>query len=359
MKGLQVPMSEDFARYSCQIALPGFSESAQRLLQQARVLIVGAGGLGCPAAQYLAAAGVGALGIADFDTISISNLHRQVLYNPQDVGLSKALVICERLQKQNPGIKLVPLQIKITSDNAMSIFQQYDIIVDGTDNFETRYLLNDAAVLSGKPLVYGAIYQFEGQVAVWNVKNTDGTFSSNYRDLFPEVDATQIPNCAEGGVIPTLAGVIGCMQANEVIKYITKTGELLAGKILMLDAQTLQSRIIKIGSVSKASIKQLKPTEDIPLISAIELKKSLDASRFELIDVRTERERDQYDIGGRHIPLIELEDYLDYFAGSGEKVFYCSTGKRSAEAVKVVKQKYPSAKVSSLDGGLDAFLSEP
>lgn len=345
-------MSEDFARYSCQIALPGFSESAQQLLQQAKVLVVGAGGLGCPSAQYLAAAGVGTLGIADFDTISTSNLHRQVLYTPQDAGLSKVLVACERLQKQNPDIKLIPHQLKITSDNAMELLQQYDIVLDGTDNFETRYLLNDAAVLLEKPLVYGAIYQFEGQVAVWNVKNTDETHSPNYRDLFPEVDATQIPNCAEGGVIPTLAGIIGCMQANEVIKYITKTGELLAGKILMLDAQTLQSRIIKIGSVSKVKIKQLMQTEKIPLISASELKKGLEENRFELIDVRTDRERDAYDIGGKHIPLIELEDHLDYFAGNGEKVFYCATGKRSADAVKVVKHKYPDAEVYSLDGGL-------
>ncbi|HEY9002850.1 MAG TPA: HesA/MoeB/ThiF family protein [Mucilaginibacter sp.] len=348
-------MSEDFARYSCQIALPGFSESAQRLLQQAKVLIVGAGGLGCPAAQYLTAAGVGTLGIADFDIVSISNLHRQILYTPEDAGLSKTLVACERLQKQNSSIKLISHQVKITSDNVMDLLQQYDIVVDGTDNFETRYLLNDAAVLSDKPLVYGAIYQFEGQIAVWNAKNTDGTFSPNYRDLFPEVDATQVPNCAEGGVIPTLAGIIGCMQANEVIKYITKTGELLTGRILMLDAQTLQSRIIKIGSVSKVSIKQLKRTEEIPLISVADLKKGIEESRFELIDVRTERERDEYDIGGKHIPLIELEDHMDYFSGSREKVFYCATGKRSADAVKVIKQKYPDAKVFSLDGGLEKW----
>lgn len=348
-------MSEDFARYSCQIALPGFSESAQQLLKQAKVLIVGAGGLGCPSAQYLAAAGIGTLGIADFDTVSISNLHRQVLYTPQDAGLSKVLVSCERLQKQNPDIKLIPHQVRITSANVIALLQQYDLIVDGTDNFETRYLLNDAAVLSGKPLVYGAIYQFEGQVAVWNARNAEGTYSPNYRDLFPEVDATQIPSCAEGGVIPTLAGIIGCMQANEVIKYITKTGELLAGKILMVDAQTLQSRIIKIGSVSKVSIKELKQTENIPLISVAELKKGIEANRFELIDVRTDRERDVYDIGGKHIPLIELEDHLDYFAGSREKVFYCATGKRSADAVKVIKQKYPDAKVFSLDGGVEEW----
>src|SRR5579863_573864 len=151
-------MNTDFTRYSCQIALPGFGEAAQQLLQQAKVLVVGAGGLGCPALQYLAAAGVGTIGAADYDTISASNLHRQILYNPSDAGLKKATVACERLQQQNPGIKLIPLDIKITSQNVMDIIRQYDIVVDSTDNFETRYLLNDAAVLSGKPLVYGAIY---------------------------------------------------------------------------------------------------------------------------------------------------------------------------------------------------------
>src|ERR1700743_2942478 len=164
-------MFEDFTRYSCQIALPGFSKATQDLLQQAKGLIVGAGGLGCPAAQYLAAAGIGTLGIADFDTISVSNLHRQVLYTPEDAGLKKVSVICDRLQKQNPGIKLVPHDIRITSENVMGILDQYDIIVDGKDNFDSRYLLNGAAVLLKKPLVYGAIYQFEGQVAVWNVPN--------------------------------------------------------------------------------------------------------------------------------------------------------------------------------------------
>jgi adenylyltransferase/sulfurtransferase len=348
-------MSEDFTRYNCQIALPGFSESTQKLLQQSKVLIVGAGGLGCPAAQYLAAAGVGSLGIADFDTVSISNLHRQVLYTPADAGLKKVTIACERLQKQNPDIKLVAHDIKIISDNVMEILQQYDLVLDGTDNFETRYLLNDSAVLLGKPLIYGAIYQFEGQVAVWNIRNADDTLSPNYRDLFPEVDATQIPNCADGGVIPTLAGIIGCMQANEAIKYITKTGELLAGKILIFDAQTLQSRIIKIGTVTKTKITGLKASVNIPTISVTDLKKGLKDNLFELIDVRTEQERDEFDIGGKHIPLIELEDHLDYFSGEGRKVLYCATGKRSADAIKVIKQKYPDANVFSLDGGLIAW----
>ncbi|MDB5133853.1 MAG: thiamine biosynthesis protein [Mucilaginibacter sp.] len=349
-------MPADFTRYSCQIALPGFSESTQNLLQQAKVLVVGAGGLGCPAAQYLAASGVGVLGIADYDIVSISNLHRQVLYTPADADLKKAIIACERLRRQNPGIKLVPHDVKITSENVISIVNDYDIIVDGTDNFDTRYLLNDAAVLLGKPLVYGAIYQFEGQVAVWNIKNTDGAFSPNYRDLFPQVDATQIPNCAEGGVIPTLAGIIGCMQANEVIKYITKTGELLSGKILILDAQTLQSRIIKIGNVTKIQISTLTATVDIPTISAIKLKKDLADNLIELIDVRTDRERDKFDIGGKHFPLDELEENMVHFSGARTIVLYCATGKRSGEAVKLIKQKYPNACVFSLEGGLKTWM---
>ena len=154
-------MTDNDLRYTCQIALPGFSEIAQQLLQQAKVLIVGAGGLGCPSAQYLTSTGVGTIGIADFDVVSISNLHRQILYTPNDVGMQKATLACQRLQLQNPGVKLVPYTDKITSENVLEIVAQYDIVVDGTDNFETRYLLNDACVISGKPLVYGAIYQFE------------------------------------------------------------------------------------------------------------------------------------------------------------------------------------------------------
>jgi molybdopterin/thiamine biosynthesis adenylyltransferase/rhodanese-related sulfurtransferase len=348
-------MHPDLLRYSCQVALPGFGEASQQLLQNAKVLIVGAGGLGCPSAQYLAASGVGTLGIADFDTVSISNLHRQVLYNPSDVGQLKAEIACERLQKQNPGIKLVPHIIKIDSSNVMQVIEIYDIIVDGTDNFDTRYLLNDAGVLSGKPIVYGAIYQYEGQVAIWNVLNEDGTRSPNYRDLFPQIDATQIPNCAEGGVIPTLAGIIGCMQANEVIKYITKAGEVLVGKVLVFDAQTMQSRVIKIGTTTKTNIIALQQTADIPTITAIEAKKGLANNTLELVDVRTDQERDEFDIGGMHFELDEVEDNLGEFEAGKTYVFYCSSGKRSGEAVKLLQQKLPGVKAYSLEGGLGSW----
>ncbi|TSD66819.1 thiamine biosynthesis protein [Inquilinus sp. KBS0705] len=349
-------MHPDLLRYSCQIALPGFNEAAQQLLQGAKVLVVGAGGLGCPAAQYLASSGIGTIGIADYDTVSVSNLHRQILYNPTDVGLYKAEVACRRLQQQNPGINIVPFVLKITSGNVMQILADYDIVLDGTDNFETRYLLNDAAVLSGKPVVYGAIYQFEGQVAIWNTLNPDGTRSPNYRDLYPHVDATQIPNCAEGGVIPTLAGIIGCMQANEVIKYITHTGELLAGKVLLFDALSMQSRVIKIGTTTNTNITGLQTTTSIPTITAVELQKGLADNNLQLIDVRTNEEREAYDIGGLHIPMDELEDSLDKLSADETWVLYCASGKRSGEAVKLILDKLPGLKVFSLANGLKSWV---
>ena len=349
-------MNPELLKYSCQIALPGFNESAQHLLKNAKVLIVGAGGLGCPAAQYLTAAGIGTLGICDFDRVSISNLHRQILFTPADVGAKKTTVACERLQKQNPDIELIAHDVKISSHNVMDVIAEYDILVDATDNFETRYLLNDAAVITGKPIVYGAIYQYEGQVAVWNVVNKTGSKSSNYRDVFPKVDASQIPNCAEGGVIPTLAGIIGCIQANEVIKYITQTGELLSGKIMIFDAQTLQSRIIKIGNVTGTNITRLIETVFIPQISVNDLKKGMLINSVKLIDIRTDTEREEFNIGGKHVPLPELYKYIDQTDKAIKTVIYCASGKRSGEAVKTIKGRYPEANVYSLEGGLKAWV---
>jgi adenylyltransferase/sulfurtransferase len=277
---------------------------------------------------------------------------------PVDVGFKKAAIACARLQQQNHGVQLIAHDIKVTSDNVMDIINQYDMVIDGTDNFDTRYLLNDACVLTGKPIVYGAIYQFEGQAAVWNITNPDGTRSPNYRDLFPEVDATQIPDCADGGVIPTLAGIIGSIQANEVIKYITKTGELLAGKVMVFDALTLQSRIIKIGKVTKTNITRLVETVDIPSLSVSEVKKGLANDTLELVDIRTDQERDIIDIGGVHFEADELAEHKDYLTNDKVKVLYCSSGKRSGEAVKVIRKKWPNAKVFSLEGGLQAWFED-
>ncbi|WP_276497162.1 HesA/MoeB/ThiF family protein [Pontibacter litorisediminis] len=346
-------------RYTCQITLPGFGEVGQEKLQKARVLIVGAGGLGCPAAQYLAAAGVGTLGIADFDTVSIGNLHRQVLFTPEEVGQKKAAVACGKLQQQNPGVRLVVHEVKVTDANVLDLLQNYDMVLDGSDNFDTKYLLNDACVLAGKPLVYGAIYQYEGQVAVWNVLNGDGSRSPHYRDVFPEVDASQVPNCAEGGVIPTLAGMIGCMQANEVLKLITQTGEVLAGKLLLLDALSMQSRIIKIGKVSKVRVEKLPVAEEVPEIKVPELKQGMAEGSYELIDVRSAEERAVFHIGGKHVPLdqIGLEDLLQQ--ADRALVVYCASGKRSGEAVKRIRKQYPHLQVYSLEGGLKAWKEQP
>ena len=344
------------SRYSCQIALPGFGQQGQQLLQQAKVLIVGTGGLGCPAAQYLAASGIGTLGIADDDTVSISNLHRQLLYTPADAGKLKVTIAAERLRQQNPDITIVPHTVKVTAVNVMQLFEQYDIIVDGTDNFDTRYLLNDAAVIAGKPLVYGAIYQYEGQIAVWNILNKDGSRSPNYRDLFPQVDATQVPNCAEGGVIPTLAGIIGCMQASEVIKYVTGTGELLAGKLLTLDVQTMQSRVIKTGTVTKTTISHLPETIEMVTMTAAQVKAGLAAGTIELVDIRGSDEHDDFNIGGKHIPAYKLERSIGELDRSKSIVLYCTIGKRSADVVKKLKGIASPLNIYSLEGGIKAWL---
>jgi adenylyltransferase/sulfurtransferase len=351
-------MLPEFERYSCQIALPGFGKAGQELLQKAKVLVVGIGGLGCPAAQYLTAAGVGTLGIVDYDVVSTGNLHRQVLFAPQDAGLKKAEIAVRRLQLQNPGIQVVGHDIKVMSDNVMELIRQYDMVVDCTDNFETRYLLNDACALAGKPLVYGAIYQYEGQLAVWNVKNANGSLSPNYRDLYPQVNAALIPNCNVGGVIPTLAGIIGCMQANEVIKLITKSDDVLAGKVLIFDAQTLQSRIIKLGISTRTNITALIPTVEAPTKTVKEVKAGLENGTIELLDIRTDQERDEIDIGGEHIEADELEDHLGYILNGKAKVLYCSSGKRSAESVKMLLKNHPEAKVFSMEGGLQEWFKD-
>lgn len=347
--------SQDLLRYSCQLSLPGFTEAKQRLLQNAKVLIVGAGGLGCPSAQYLAAAGIGTIGIADDDVVSIGNLHRQVLYTPAEVGKKKAIIAAHKLQQQNPQIKIIPIVERVTADNAMELISQYDIVVDGTDNFDTRYLLNDVCVLQNKPVVYGAIYQYEGQVSVWNIVNEDGTHSPNYRDVFPEVDGSQIPNCAEGGVIPTLAGIIGCMQANEVMKYITQTGELLTGKILIMDAESLQSRIIKLAHSTNTNITRIPETFKVPVISIHDLRKDIERNIYELVDVRTDEEREQFNIGGAHIPITKLKE-TSLTLSNKATVFYCASGKRSAEAVRQIKKQDPNANVFSLEGGMKAWM---
>lgn len=342
-------MQPDLSRYGCQITLPGFGEQTQMRLQNAKVLVVGAGGLGCPAAQYLAAAGVGTLGIADYDEVSVSNLHRQILYKHNEVGQKKAAIACQALRAQNPGIKVVEHDVRITDENVMDIIRHYQLVLDCTDNFETRYLLNDACVLWGIPLIQGAIYQYEGHVAIWNAPNADGTRSPNYRDIFPDVNAALVPNCTEGGVFPTLAGIVGSMMANEVLKYITQTGELLIGKMLVFDAQTMQSRIIKTGKVSKVVIDKLQETANIATLSHQDLKANI--KNYQLIDVRTQEEHTTFNIGGINIPVAQINAIKPYLLGNKPIVLYCTSGRRSTEAAKIIARLF-GANVFSLEGGV-------
>jgi len=341
-------MSDPLERYHCQIALPGFGISSQELLKNTKILIVGMGGLGCPSAQYLVSSGIGTIGLADDDTVSESNLHRQILYAPEDIGKSKVDIATKKLKQQNPSVRIIPFNFRVTSDNVMDLISDFDLIIEGTDNFETKCLLNDACVLSGKPLVYGAIYQYEGQVSIWNVKQKEGNFSPNYRDVFPHVENAQVPNCAEGGVIPTLAGIVGCMQANEAIKYFTNPEDSLAGKLWMMNVLNGRTQIIKLR---KTSVQITGLTQTVLVITFEKLMQ--EKGNFKIIDVRTPEEHQHFNIGGTNIPLEALQDHLGYISSCSRPVLvYCQSGKRSAEAVRKIKKVFPEKEVFSLKDGL-------
>lgn len=340
-------MTNSFERYHCQMALPGFGKSSQQLLQNARILIVGAGGLGCPVAQYLTASGIGTIGIADDDTVSVSNLHRQILYTPDDVGLPKAAVAAHKLQQQNPAVRFIVHHLRVTPFNVMDLIKDFDLIIEGTDNFETKYLLNDACVLQGKPLIYGAIYQYEGQVSVWNVRQQDGSYTPNYRDVFPDAEKAAIPNCSDGGVIPTLAGIVGCMQANEAIKYFTAKENVLSSQLWMVNVQTGSTHIVKLPKQSGVTITALP--QNITNIISID---DLQQGDYELIDVRTQAEHQAFNIGGKNIPLDELENKLKLLSFSRPIICYCASGKRSTAAVALIQQHFPEAMVFSLSNGI-------
>lgn len=346
-------MNTSFERYQCQIALPGFGISSQEMLKNAKVLIVGMGGLGCPSAQYLASSGVGTIGLVDDDIVSLSNLHRQILYNPEDVGAFKVEVAAKRLQQQNPSVSIIPYQQRVSSSNVMELISEFDLIIEGTDNFETKCLLNDACVLAGKPLVYGAIYQHEGQVSIWNALQKDGSYAPHYRDVFPNAEESQVPNCREGGVIPTLAGIVGCMQANEAIKYLTGSEETLAGKLWMINVMNGKTQIIKLR---KTAVKITSLPQTVQLITFEELTK--DQTLFEIIDVRTEEEHRSFNIGGKNIPLEELQDHFSSISlASNPIVIYCQSGKRSMEAVKKIRSTFPEKEVFSLKNGINGIKS--
>ncbi|RMI26214.1 MAG: molybdopterin-synthase adenylyltransferase MoeB, partial [Calditrichaeota bacterium] len=252
---------EELARYHRHIIIPEFGIEGQQKLKAARVLVVGTGGLGSPLLLYLAAAGVGTLGIVDFDVVEDSNLHRQVLFNQQDLGMPKVEAAKKRLMALNPHIEVVTYNTRLTSANALEIIRDYDVVADGTDNFPTRYLVNDACVLLGKPNVYASIFQFEGQVSVFNYVDKNGEVGPNYRCLYPEPPPPGlVPNCAEGGVLGVLPGIIGCLQANEVIKVITGIGEPLSGRLLIFDALKFEVRILKFKRDENNPLNGKNPT---------------------------------------------------------------------------------------------------
>ncbi len=347
-------MDNDFARYACQIPLEGFGKTAQKKLECAKVLVVGVGGLGCPASLYLASSGVGNIGLADDDTVAVKNLHRQILYNESNIGKPKVDSAQKVLKSLNSKLS-VTNHDRITFENVRDIIKKYDVVVDCSDNFDTRYLLNDACVIEKKPLVYGAIFQYEGQVAVWNINNQDGSPSPNYRDIFPTIDDRNIPSCTDGGVLPTIGGIIGCIQASEAIKLITGVGRILKSKLLIFDSATMSSYVVNLPDRTRIRIDKL--TDNSPgTIDIDKFKKVYNDKSYEIIDVRTKKEHETFSIGGKNIPLDQIIDNGIKLDLHKITIFYCKAGSRSLKAAKLAKIKNPNCELYSLAGGVDLWL---
>lgn len=363
--------SSDLLRYGRHLSLNDFGQEEQLRLKSAKVLIVGCGGLGCPCALYLAAAGVGELSIMDDDLIEESNLHRQVLFSQEDIGRSKVAVAVTKLSEQNPLIKISAISTRLTSDNALDLIKEYDIVIDGTDNFPTRYLVNDACVLLDKTNIYGSISQFEGQVSVFNHKYESGERSANYRDVYPEPpDIRMIPDCATGGVLGVLPGIIGTIQALEAIKVITGVGTPLSDMIFLFDALDMSSRKLRIKKNRSVKIKELinydefcgiKKSNDNQMkeITVQELKQLRDEGKdFQLVDVREQHEFDLCNLGGDLIPLNTIMDDPDKISKDKPVIVHCRSGARSANAILALTERYGFDNLSNLKGGIIAWSQE-
>ncbi|MCP4440398.1 MAG: molybdopterin-synthase adenylyltransferase MoeB [Aureispira sp.] len=370
----------ELERYSRHLIIPEFNIEGQRKLKNAKVLVVGSGGLGSPLLLYLAAAGVGTIGIVDFDVVDDSNLQRQVLFGTACVGHPKVNAAKHQLLSLNPHIQINTYNTQFTSENALDIAKDYDLIADGTDNFPTRYLVNDTAVLLGIPNVYASIYRFDGQLSVFNYKYEDGSFGPNYRDLFPAPPPPGlVPSCAEGGVIGVLPGILGSLQANEVIKVITGVGEPLVGRLFLFDALSFSTRTLKLKKnptrpkitklidyhqfcgLTPAETKiseeiQLNPIQEID-VQELERWKNLKLD-FQLIDVRETYEREIVTIGGELIPKATVEDQLSTIEKDKKVVIYCRSGKRSADVIRLLQDKYDYANLYNLKGGVLAYAKE-
>ncbi|MFK7980834.1 MAG: molybdopterin-synthase adenylyltransferase MoeB [Saprospiraceae bacterium] len=363
----------EMARYARHLAIPEFGKSGQEKLKSARVLVIGSGGLGSPLLLYLTAAGVGNIGIVDFDVVDESNLQRQVLFTVADIGQSKAETAKKRLLALNPHVNIKVFNTAFTTENAMEIAENYDIIADGTDNFPTRYLTNDVCVLTGKVNVYASIFRFEGQVSVFNYLNENGERGPNYRDLFPQPPPPgMVPSCAEGGVLGVLPGIIGSLQANEVIKIITGVGEPLSGRLFLFDAASFTTRNLKIRKSPATKISELidydqfcgiiPKKEIIAMVKGInvkELKKWVDAEKdFQLIDVRETYEYDICNLGGELVPLNKILNYQDKIARDKPVVLQCRSGVRSANAIKVLQNQFGFDNLLNLESGILAWAQE-
>lgn len=367
--------NEEVARYSRHLIMPEVGMEGQLKLKAASVLCIGAGGLGSPVALYLAAAGVGRIGIVDFDVVDYSNLQRQIIHGTPDVGRKKLDSAADRLKSINPEVKVVQYEVALSSDNALEILEGYDVVVDGTDNFPTRYLVNDACVLLGKPNVYGSIFRFEGQASVF--ATTDGPC---YRCLYPEPPPPGlVPSCAEGGVLGILPGVIGTIQATEAVKLIIGVGEPLVNRFMIYDALRMRFRELKLQKDPECpvcgenpSIQKLIDYEQFcgltPMAAQGEASEGVDATVEELktrldhqddIFILDVREPQEYQIcqipGSKLIPLGDLPKRLSELEGHDEMVVHCKSGVRSAKAVRLLREA-GFKKAQNLSGGIMAWI---
>lgn len=363
-------------RYSRHLNLAEIGIEGQEKLKQSHVLVIGAGGLGCAILQYLTAVGVGTIGIVDFDVVDESNLQRQILYSVDDIGKSKVDCAVKRLSQQNPFVKFVSYNSKLTNKNAIDIIKEYDIIVDGTDNFATRYLVNDACVLLNKPLVYGSIHKFEGQVTVFNYATKDGNPGPTYRCLFPNsLSQESAPNCSEAGVLGVLPGIIGTLQASEVIKIIVGIGDVLSGQLAILNVLTMQFFVISfernksMSELMPINIDQFKNNDyglicsnsiwtSVNEIAADELETILSKNRNEiqLLDIREYSELPILnELKELHIPLAEIIESINKIDRNKKVVVICKSGVRSNIAIQLLQKKYGIENLYNLKGGLSEW----
>jgi adenylyltransferase/sulfurtransferase len=350
-------------RYIRQVQLPGFGQEAQQKLLQSSVLVIGAGGLGVPVLQYLTGMGIGKIGIVDGDTISLSNLHRQVLYAQDEIGLPKAEVAARKLSALNPSIKIKHYSSFLSVDNALQLIEDYDLVIDATDNFSARYLVNDACVILSKPFIYGAIHQYEGHISVFNFN--DGP---TYRCLYPTVPSVaQIPDCNTAGVLGVVPGLIGLHQALETVKLLTGIAKTLSGFLQVFDFLNGDEYKIKlIANPENKSITTLKANYDLPVcdtannVSATELHEwYLSGKDFFLLDVREPHEFQKAHLKNAHlIPLNKLDKQYTNIPDSIPLITLCHTGSRSGKAVMILKEKNKDLTVYNLKGGMQQWKAE-